>query len=131
MLRKANERGVYDDLFKGELTAFMRSRSAAYDLVVSADTLVYFGVLTDAIDAAWGALRPAGHLIFTVEQADEAEAPEGYRIRPDGRYSHSRSYVERTLVNAGFAEIQSANAVLRNEGGGPVHGLVGSARKRT
>jgi predicted TPR repeat methyltransferase len=129
MLKKASERGVYNDLFKGELTRFMQSRRAAYDLIVSADTLVYFGVLTDAIDAASGALRRGGLLVFTVEEVDEAEAPEGHRIRPHGRYTHTRSYVERTLESAGFTGIEMGDAVLRNEGGEQVHGLVVTARK--
>ncbi len=129
MLEKARSRGVYDALVKAELTAFLQSRDAAYDLIVSADTLVYFGELADAINAAWRALRPAGLLVFTVEEADAMQAPRGHRINPHGRYSHTRSYVERVLAEAGFAETRVNVDVLRHENAVPVAGLVVTARK--
>jgi predicted TPR repeat methyltransferase len=96
---------------------------------VSADTLVYFGVLDDVLAGAAQALRPQGSFIFTVERADDADAPDGHRINPHGRYSHTRGYVERTLANAGFAGVQIENDVLRQEGGLPVNGLVVTAAK--
>ena len=43
MLEKARARRVYDELVVMELCDFMRSRPAAFEVVVSADTLVYFG----------------------------------------------------------------------------------------
>ena len=45
MLAQAKEKNVYDELVKGELTEYLRDSSAAFDLIVSADTLVYFGGL--------------------------------------------------------------------------------------
>lgn len=129
MLNKARLRGVYDDLVKAELTQYLESCREAYDLIVSADTLVYFGALADVLGGASGALRPAGSLIFTVERAEEAAAPEGHRINPHGRYSHTKGYVERVLRTAGFAAIHIRDDVLRHEGGAPVNGLVVTARK--
>ena len=41
----ARARKVYDELIKGELTAFLGESTAAYDVILSADTLVYFGAL--------------------------------------------------------------------------------------
>ena len=129
MLERARARGVYDELVKAELTQFLFSRPEDYDLIVSADTLCYFGALDDAIAAAAGALRAGGALIFTVERAEDADAPQGHRINPHGRYSHTREYVERTLAKAGFAERDLADDILRQEGGAPVRGLVITARK--
>jgi predicted TPR repeat methyltransferase len=129
MLDKARPRGVYDELVKAELTGFFQSCAGTYDLIVSADTLVYFGALEAVLAGAAQALRPAGTLIFTVEEAAESEAPEGHRINPHGRYSHTRSYVERTLSNAGFARVEVQNDVLRHEAGHPVKGLVVTAGK--
>ena len=65
MLRKASERQaggrkIYDELAEAELTAFMRARPAAFDLIVSADTLVYFGALDEVLQAAAGSLRAGG-----------------------------------------------------------------------
>ena len=129
MLAKARTRGVYDELAKAELTQFLQSRSDVYDAVVSADTLVYFGVLDDAAIAAWRALRAGGLLIFTVEAVNEEAAPQGYRLNTHGRYSHTRSYIERILGDAGFADTTIERDVLRREMGEPVDGLVVTARK--
>ncbi len=128
MLRKARERQIdgrptYDELCEGELTAFMRARPRAFDLIVSADTLVYFGPLEDVLVAAAGALRPGGQLVFTVEQAVD-DAPEGFRLNPHGRYSHAEDYVRRTLAGAGFAEPSIDRVILRRELKVPVAGFL-------
>jgi predicted TPR repeat methyltransferase len=73
MLEQARERGVYDELVKGELTAYLQSSPGMFDVIVSADTLVYFGALEEVIAAAARALRPDGYFVFTVEELMGAE----------------------------------------------------------
>jgi predicted TPR repeat methyltransferase len=128
MLAKATERQVYDRLEVGELTAFMAGHLDAFDLIVSADTLVYFGDLGQALRAAAGALRPGGHLAFTVEHATD-DPPQGFRIGPHGRYGHGASYVRQTLVAAGLSPLAIEPAHLRLEHRVPVDGLVVTARR--
>ena len=58
---RSSARGnVYDELAKRELTAFLRDPSGSFDVIVSADTLVYFGPLKAVAAAAANALRPGG-----------------------------------------------------------------------
>jgi predicted TPR repeat methyltransferase len=128
MLDQARERGVYDELVKGELTAYLQSSPAAFDVIVSADTLVYFGALEEVIAAAARALRPDGYFVFTVEELVGAEDGAEYRLRPHGRYNHARQYVERVLRNAGLRPV-IAPAELRLEAGAPVDGLVVRAER--
>src|SRR6266480_2546012 len=45
MLAHAKEKNVYHALVKAELTEYLRDHSESFDLIVSADTLVYFGDL--------------------------------------------------------------------------------------
>jgi predicted TPR repeat methyltransferase len=126
MLAQAEERHVYDELVKGELTAYLRDSAGAFDLIVSADTLVYFGPLEDVVGAAADALRPGGRLIFTVEKSVDAGVE--FSISPHGRYTHTRPYIERVLADANLGpEIVAAE--LRTEGGAPVPGLVVRATK--
>ena len=47
MLAHARDKGVYHTLVRAELTGFLRDHSGAFDLIVSADTLVYFGPLDE------------------------------------------------------------------------------------
>ena len=123
MLALAKEKHVYDALIKGELTDHMRDHSAAFDVIVSADTLVYFGDLGCVVAAAAGALRPNGLFIFTLEHSVGAVADVNWRLELHGRYSHARAYVERVLTAAGL-QPWIAPAELRMESGAPVAGLV-------
>jgi predicted TPR repeat methyltransferase len=127
MLAQAKEKNTYDALIKGELTEYLSGYSDAFDLIISADTLVYFGGLEDVLGAAARALRPNGLLIFTLEHAAGEAAPD-YRLELHGRYTHARRYVERLLAGAGLTP-EIACADLRMESGAPVAGLVIRATK--
>ncbi len=123
MLVHAKQKHVYDELTKAELTGYLADHRDAFDLIVSADTLVYFGSLDAVVSAAAAALRPHGQFLFTLEHAIGAELDAGYRLELHGRYSHGRAYVERLLAAAGLTpEITCAD--LRMESGAPVAGLV-------
>ena len=125
MLAQARERNVYDELVKSELTAYIAGCTEAFDVIVSADTLVYFGPLEHVVSAAANALRPGGRLVFTVEEL----AGDGYSIGISGRYQHAREYVERVLTVASLhPEIVSVE--LRLEAGEPVAGLLVQGAKR-
>jgi predicted TPR repeat methyltransferase len=115
MIELARKREVYDTLVVAELETYLREHPAAFDAIVSADTLVYFGALDAAARAAAQALRPAGVLIFTVEAVSAAEASAGYRINPHGRYSHSEEYLRHVLAEAGFAPPAITRVTLRKE----------------
>ncbi|MGH8295763.1 MAG: tetratricopeptide repeat protein [Steroidobacteraceae bacterium] len=128
MIEKARARGGYDELVLEELCAFMGSRSATFDVVVSADTLVYFGALEEPLRCARSCLRGDGLLIFTLEQRDPAQDPgsdeKSYRLETHGRYSHSEKYVRAMLQAAGFGRIALEKGVLRRERGSDVMGLI-------
>ena len=129
MLAKARGRNVYDELHEGELGAFMRAHPAAYDVVISADTLVYFGALEEAMAGAHDALLPGGLLAFTVE-AEPAGSAQKFRLQSHGRYTHAEVYVRACLAGAGFDVLQIEPGVLRKEAGADVRGLVVSARRQ-
>lgn len=128
MLAVARTRTIYDQLINEELSSYMAAQPRTFDLIVSADTLVYFGELDEVFASAARALHPGGLLVFTVETMSDATADMGYRINPHGRYSHSRTYVTKALRDAGFGTPVIESAILRMESGSPVQGMVVAAR---
>lgn len=127
MIDKARGRGVYDELVTAELAAYLSAKPDAFDLVVSADTLCYFGDLGPVVAAAARSLRPSGWLVLTLEASD-SEPAGGYHLQPHGRYSHGQAYLRRTLAEAGLRLVAVEETTLRNEGGKPVAGLLVTAR---
>jgi len=106
-------------LVEAELTEFFRKKQAPYDVVVCADTLVYFGSLTDVLKGMRGALADDGTLVFTVEKLDNGT---DFKLSHTGRYAHAIEYITSQLRQAGLraAEIREVN--LRSERFRPVIG---------
>ena len=121
MLDKARERKLYDELVVGELCAFMASRPAAFDLVLLADTLVYFGALEEAFRTAHRTLTPGGIFAFAVESRPYS-GPD-YQLELHGRYSHRPDYVTRLLAASGFTLQSLEPIVIRRELDSDVAGI--------
>lgn len=126
MVDKARERGGYDDLVVAELTGYLREHPGAFDVVVSADTLVYFGDLHEVCAATARALRPGGAFVFTVEVL--ADDPDGVELGPSGRYRHGAAHVRRALESAGLPDPSITEGALRQEFGEAVRGWIVVAR---
>jgi len=135
MLEKAALRNCYSRLAEAELSAWLAAHPASYDLIVSADTLCYFGALDEVVGNAAEALRSGGHLVFTLEETSPAtDAPQGrhaqpYRLHPHGRYSHTEAYARQVLERAGLCVVEVRHEGLRTELNKPVAGLAIAARR--
>jgi predicted TPR repeat methyltransferase len=131
MIQKARDRQAYHELVVAELTGYLQSQPAKFDLIVSADTLVYFGALEEVIAAAAGALRDGGHLVFTVERLQPSGGAAGdFFLNPHGRYSHGEAYLRRRVAGTGFELVSLHPETLRLENGLPVEGFVVAACKQ-
>ena len=123
MLERATTRECYDVLLKAELVQFLVERPRAFDVLVSADTLIYFGELAPLFAAAHAALRPGGTFVFTLESSPE-KATTDFTLTQSGRYSHTRAGLDARLVAAGLVERGIIAASARYEGGKAVPGLL-------
>ena len=147
MVAEARKRsGLYRLLEAGEVVEWLCTRTAAgeaYDLLLSADVLVYLGALeplfaavahclrraasTTAVAAAAGvgALPPPSAFIFSTEAllGAEGEAPEAtFELTPTGRCRHSAAYIRRLAGAYGFAVHAHARETIRMDKGHPVTG---------
>jgi predicted TPR repeat methyltransferase len=128
MLEKAALRNSYRRLEEAELSAWLAANGASYDLIVSADTLCYFGALDEVMAHAAGALLPGGHLVFTLEETKDAAAAPQFKLHPHGRYSHTEAYARAVLEQAGMTVLEVRRTTLRMESDVPVAGMAIAAR---
>ncbi len=128
MLEKARQRGHYDELCESELCEYMSRSRGAFDVIISADTVIYFGDLAGVFAAAALALRPRGLFVFTLEKADPVAAPQGFRIESHGRFAHTLNYVRSAIEEAGLAAGEIKEVFLRMEGRTRVMGWLAIVR---
>ncbi len=121
MLELAQRRGLYDGLEAAEVTAFLTGHCDAFDLIIVADVLCYFGELEPVLMAAAAALHPGGRLVFTVELDPDPSAPP-FTLQPNGRYRHPPTAITAALGNAGLDAPAPTVFVLRRENGRVVPG---------
>ncbi|WP_138472072.1 class I SAM-dependent methyltransferase [Poseidonocella sp. HB161398] len=118
MLALAGEKGIYDALEKRDLSQ-LEIGPERYDLILAADVFIYLGALERILAWCAGALAPGGVLAFTVEKG---EAP--LTLRESRRFAHSAAYLRDVLEAAGFTGIRLEEAVLRQDRGADIAGLV-------
>jgi predicted TPR repeat methyltransferase len=109
MLAKAAERGGYDHLVQAEAVEFLKSQPGAFDLIIAADVLIYFGDLVTLFAAAAEALAPGGLLAVSTELGET-----GWRLLPTARYAHGDDYMQ-TASAPGFRIVERQEIALRRE----------------
>ena len=123
MLDKAREGGLYVELACADIVDWLRPRQAEWDLVLAADVLVYFGDLMPLFGQAARVLRPGGWFAFSVE-ALASETGTGYAITASNRFAHTPAYVRACAQAAGLTVVEQREAVLRQEHGVDVAGML-------
>jgi len=127
MLEQARTRGEYDVLACADIGAWLKEAPGAYDLVVAADVLVYFGDLAQLMAQVGTVLRDGGWFACSVE----THAGTGYLLQASRRYAHALDYLDEVARGAGLRLHEAAPAVLRQDRGQPVHGHVLTLQKIT
>ncbi len=120
MLARAEARGLYDELIRGDLFTVLQVYEARFDLIVASDVLLYFGDLAPLFAAVRRALRPGGRFAFTL---DLLEGPEDYRLTPWMHFAHSLAYLRDLAVRNGMREVVLQQVYFPRENGYHGRGL--------
>jgi predicted TPR repeat methyltransferase len=119
MIERARAGDVYDRLVVDDIENFLEGSRRKYDLLIAADTLVYFGDLSRLFGAARAILNPNGRFLFTAER----QAGVGFSLGPKRRYRHSAEYLRAAAESADLKCIGMLDCSPRLESGQPVEGL--------
>ena len=120
MLAKARSKGVYDRLLRSDLQT-LELRPASIDLAVCADVFLYVGALERIFAMVATGLRQGGLFGFSVECSKTGEP---LVLQTSRRYAHSGSYIRKTLAASGFAVVSLDQAIIRQDRGAPIEGLI-------
>ncbi len=121
MIAYAQTKQVYQELEIAEVVASMRADPRLYECVVAGSTMEYVGKSEDCLAAMYKRLLPSGFAILTFLAG---EAGVDYALGADGRFRHSRSYIERVAKEAGFDITQIVEEQLETLDGTPIMGFV-------
>jgi predicted TPR repeat methyltransferase len=98
-----------------------------FDIVLAADTVIYFGALGELFAAVGNLLAQNGRFIFSCEAGKSAEGEEesaadaacrdGWELQGSGRYVHSRACVLGAARRCGLVLESSESALMRIENG--------------
>lgn len=119
----------YQRLVCAELSSFLSACAAAeFDVIVAADTIIYFGDVSEIMQQAARTLCPGGWLIFNVE-IPSAPTQNGFEQTPVGRYGHDSNYLQHLAREVGLVEISTQAIMPRREAGVAMTGVMFSARQ--
>jgi predicted TPR repeat methyltransferase len=124
MIEAARRRGIYDDLILDDLETVLAVPGRRYDLILSADTMIYLGDLAPTFSGVANRLMPGGFYIFAVE----SKSGEGWEQTPADRFRHSLSYLQAETTRAGLCFVEMMETVLRLEADAPVAGFVAAVQ---
>lgn len=102
MLVQAKEKEIYDNLFESEINQFLLQHKNAYDLIVAADVLPYFGELDELFHSIYLHLKPQGYFIFTTEISMSSL----WHLETSARFSHHPDYIIQLAKQNGYQLIK-------------------------
>ncbi len=120
MLEKAKEKTIYDELHEMSILDFLATAAPFYDLILAADTLVYFGDLSPIFAGCYRILSAKGLFIFSTEIG----TAKIYELQATGRYVHSKAYVDQLAAEQGFIVLGFQEVIGRYQQDKPVKNFI-------
>ena len=125
MIEVARKRGIYDDLILGDLETVLAAPGPSYDLIVSADTMVYLGDLAPTFKGVVNRLVGGGNYLFACEAKDGS----GWEQTDVSRFRHSEAYLREEAARCGLVFLARMDCTLRYEREEPVPGFAIALQK--
>jgi predicted TPR repeat methyltransferase len=126
MIAAARIRGIYDDLTLGDIETVLTRPGRSYDLILAADTMVYFGDLSPTFAGVTERLKPSGFYLFAVESMPGGD----WEQTPANRFRHSETYLRTAASMAGLHFVDIMPCLLRHEQREPVFGFAVALQKQ-
>lgn len=120
MLAVAAQKNIYNELVLTDILSFLQNKRDCYDLVIAADTLVYFGDLQEAFTLINQALKQKGLFLFNLE----ISASNAFQMTESGRFAHSKQYITEIAMKVGLICLEVKAATLRIQNKQPVEGYL-------
>jgi predicted TPR repeat methyltransferase len=98
MIRLAEKKRVYDELYVDDIIDRMQSINTNFDLIIASDVFVYIGDLSSIFHCVKEHSTQSSLFAFSTEHSDGNE----FTIQNTGRYAHSKDYVFSIVEKSGF-----------------------------
>jgi predicted TPR repeat methyltransferase len=125
MIEAARARGIYDTLILGDLETVLAEDGEGYDLILSADTMIYIGDLKPTFLGVAKRLLPGGFYVFACESKVDGD----WEQTEANRFRHSEAYLRAESAGAGLDFAGLLRCSLRTESGKPVPGFAVALKK--
>lgn len=137
MLDEAFEKGVYDDLYAGDVVEFVaeieddgEGAAQGWDLITSTDVLPYLGGLEEKFHHVARCMEKGGLFAFSSETLpDKAFDGADFKVGNKQRFAHSEGYIRRLLDENGMVILHFELIVVRMDEGNPIYGHLVLAEK--
>ncbi len=123
MVTAAGQKGIYDRLAAGDISAFLGQADTPYDLIVAGAVLIHFKDLQPILESVRQALKPGGVFVFTVFGEGANQALSDFTC-----YTHDRGQVTQAAEQSGLNLVTLAEAVHETHQRRPVPCLVATLR---
>ena len=98
MIASAQEKGVYDELYAGDLTEFLNRSDVRYGLFVAADVCIYVGDMRSVLSSIQKSANSCALVLFTTEDSEG----DAFYLQSSGRVTNSYNYMRQLAGELGF-----------------------------
>ncbi|MBU1418702.1 MAG: tetratricopeptide repeat protein [Proteobacteria bacterium] len=120
MLTVAEEKNLYDDLIKSDITKYLSETRHSPDMIVAADVFTYLGNLETVFQKCFLVAEQGGLFLFSVEDSDNNK----FEIKETGRFGHSPDYIRDLSQKTGWTLRDQHHSNLRQEKGKWISGYL-------